>query len=358
MYDSVQTLDPIDREHFAAALVAVGQRLDAADFENFLRAAAGVRADTYGIERLDANETALFGRQLEFVSSRLREVKRPELKWRAFVPVSSEAPPGAETWSYYLWDAVGMAEIVANYANDIRRVATTAKKFSFDIESFALGYDYSVLDIERAAFAGVNYQNRKANAVRKGFEIRWEKVASVGQPGVNMKGLLNNANVPITTAAVVGGSSVWGTAGKAPNDVLNDLMAAEDAILNTTKGVETPDTIILPLNKFRYIQTTPLFASGASSRPEDTILEVFLKRAQYITGVDWWHPAATADAAGTGPRMVMYKRDPEHVHFEFPMPPRELPAQPDGLAIVINSWARAGGVVFEYPLSAIYVDGI
>jgi hypothetical protein len=318
---------------------------------------ANTRAELYGIERLDANETALFGRQLEYISARLRDLKRPELKWRQFVPVSAEAPPGAETWSYYLWDAVGMAEIVANYSDDIRRVATTAKKYTFDIASYALGYDWSVQDIERAAFAGVNYKNRKADAVRRGFEVRFEKIASLGQPGINVKGLLNNANVAIAAAAVVGGSSVWGTAGKSANDVLNDLMAMENAILNTTKGVETPDSLVLPLDKFRYLQNTPLF-TGAGSDPKDTILKVFLERSQYVTGVDWWHPLATADAAGTGPRGVMYKRDPEHVHFEMPMAPRELPAQVQNLALFINSWTRAGGVVFEYPLSALYIDGI
>jgi hypothetical protein len=353
----LDSLDPLDRNRLKDTLADIGKRLDEAELDNLMRAMSVTRAENYGIERLDAGETNLFGKQLEAISSRIRMVKRPDLKWRNFVPVTNEAPPGAETWAYYLWDAVGMAAIVANYADDIRRVATTAKKFSFDIETYALGYDWSVLDVERAAFAGVNYTNRKAAAVAKGFELKFEKIASVGEPGVNMKGLLNNANVPITTAAVVGGSSVWGSAGKSANDVLADLVAAEDAILTTTKGVETPDTLILPLPKFRYLQETPLF-TGAGSHPEQTILSVFLSRAAFIKDVDWWLPLATADVAGTGPRAVMYRRDPEHVHFEMPMAPRELPPQAEGLAISVNSWARAGGVVFEYPLSALYVDGI
>ncbi len=356
MYD-LQTLDPIDPRQLVAALAAIGKRLDSHELDNVMLAMAHTRAELYGMERLDATETALFGRQLEYISSRLREVKRPELKWRTFVPVISEMPPGAETGSYYVWDALGMAEIVANYADDIRRVAVTAKKYSFDIESFALGYDWSVLDIERAAFAGVNYRNRKSDQVRKGFELRFEKLAALGQPGVNLKGLLNNANVPVIAAAVVGGSSVWGSAGKSAVDVLADLMMTEDTILNTTKGIERPDSIILPLDKYRYIQNTPIFV-GAGSRPEETILKVFLQRSSFITGVDWWHPLALANAAGTGPRMLAYKRDEEHLHFELPLAPRELPAQVQGLALSVNSWARAGGVVWEYPMSALYVDGI
>jgi hypothetical protein len=355
---TLQTIDPIDQNQLVQSLANIGVRLDSERLDTLMEAMFATRAELYGLERMDSNETVLFSRQLEYISARLRDVKRPELKWRQFVPVTSEAPAGAETWAYYLWDALGMAEIVANYADDIRRVAVTAKKFSYDIESYALGYDWSVLDVERAAMAGVNYRNRKAAGVAKGFELRFEKVASLGQAGVNIKGLLNNANVPIISAVAVGGSSVWGTAGKAPNDVLNDLIVMENAIVNTTKGIETPDTLILSLDKFRYIQNTPLFASGASSRPEETILEVFLKRSQYVRDVDWWHPTATADAAGTGPRAVMYRRDPEHVHFEMTMPPRELPAQVKDLTLAVNSWSRLGGVVYEYPLSAVYMDGI
>ena len=356
MYDTLQPLDPLDPTQLAASLASIGVRLDAVDLDQFAQAFAATRAGLYGIERLDSNETALFGRQFEVVSSRLREVRRPELKWRSFVPVTAEAPPGAETWAYYIWDAVGMAEIVANYSDDVRKVAATAKKQSYGIDTFALGYDWSVLDVERAAVAGANYRNRKADAVRRGFEARFEQLAAAGRPGANT-GLVNNANVPVLSAAIVGGSGVWGSPGKSASDALNDLLAMEDAILTTTKGVETPDSLILPLDKFRYVQNTPVF-TGAGSHPEETILKVFLARSQYVTGVDWWHPLQKADAAGTGPRALMYRRDPEHVHFELTMAPRELPPQTEGLAIEINSWTRAGGVAFEYPLSAVYLDGL
>jgi len=355
--DPEQIIAPLVESELAATLAQIGVRLDSDQMQQVMLAMANTRAILYGIERLDANETALFGRQLEYVSARAREIKRPELKWRQFVPVTTEAPPGAETWAYYLWDALGMAEIVANYADDIRRVALTAQKVSFDIESFALGYDYSVLDVERAAMAGVNYRNRKSDQVRRGFELRFERLASLGQPGTTIKGLLNNTNVPLTAASVVGGGSVWGAGTKTANDALNDLLAMEDAIINATRGVESPDTLLLSLDKYRYIQKTSLF-TGAGADPEDTVLKVFLERSATVTDVDWWLPLAKADAAGTGPRIMMYKRDAEHVHFEMPLAPTELPPQAKNLALDINSWCRAGGVAYEYPLSGTYMDGI
>lgn len=357
MFDGIpELLQPLSVPRLEHVLGEIGcSHLDA---RSVARAMANVRANLYGFERLDAGETALFGRQLEYVSTRIRETRRPELKWRTFVPVTSDAPAGAESWSYWMWDVAGMAEIVTNYADDIRKVGVQAKKFEFSIETFALGYDYSVIDLERASLAGVDYRNRKASQVGKGFELRFDKIAFGGYPGVKLGGLANNANVPVMNAAVVGGSSVWGSSGKAPTDVLADLLAMESAIITTTNGVEEPDSLLLPLDKYRYIQNTSLYADQPGSRPEDTIMSVFLRRAQSIRGIDWWLPLSKANAAGNGPRAIMYKRDPEHVHFEMPKPPTELPPQVQGLALAVNSWCRAGGVVFEYPLSAEYMDGI
>ena len=255
-------LERLDADLLELQLAQMGQHFTADKFDNLLRAFAHTRAATYGLDRLDANETALFGRDLEFVSARLRDIHRPQLKWRNFVPVTSEAPPGAETWSYHMWDAVGMAEIVANFADDIRRVAIGSIKQTYDIATYALGYDYSVLDLERASVGGIDYRNLKADAVRRGFELRFERIASLGQVGTTIKGLLNHPNVPIIAAATVGASSVWGTAPKTPEDVLKDLIAGEDAIVSATNGTESPDTLILPLAKYRYIQNTPLYTGA------------------------------------------------------------------------------------------------
>lgn len=350
-------LDRLDSHALAEQLAQLGKRLDPTQFANVVRAIAHTRASIHGIDRLDANETALFGRDLEFISGRLRETHKPALKWRNFVPVSSEAPPGAETWSYRMWDSTGMAEIVANFADDIRRVAVLAKKQSYDIATYALGYDYSVLDLERAAMAGVDYQNKEAEAVRLGFEQRLEKIAAIGQPGTTIKGLVNHPNVPVIAASVVGATSAWGTGTKTPEDVLKDLIAAEDSILVATNGVESPDTALFPLSEYRYLQNTPLY-TGAGADPEDTILRVYLARTAFVQQVDWWLPLATADAAGTGPRGIWYRRDPRYVHLELTQPPKELPPQAKNLALSVESWARAGGVAWEYPLSAVYMDGI
>ena len=77
-----------------------------------------------------------------------------------------------------------------------------------------------------------------------------------------------------------------------------------------------------------------------------------------ITDVDFWHKLDLADAAGTGPRMVTYQRDPEVLELVIPQEFEQFPPQARNLAFVVPCHARVGGVVVYYPLAIVYTDGL
>ena len=52
-----------------------------------------------------------------------------------------------------------------------------------------------------------------------------------------------------------------------------------------------------------------------------------------------------ADAAGTGPRMLTYQRDPEILELIIPQDFEQFPPQARNLAFVVPCHARIGGVV-------------
>ncbi len=352
-------LTPYSREQLATELNALrtDERFDAAEIDQLYRLMVLHRAELYGTDRLDANETMVLTSQLEQMRARTADILRPEFKARRLVPVTSEVDPGAESWAYSQWDQAGMAKIVANYADDIPKVATFAKKFTAPIETLSLSYEWSWLDMQRAARAGLALQARKAQAVRLGFEQRIEEIAAIGIVDTGATGLLNNANVPQINAGApgTGSDATWTGGDKTAQEILDDLIAMEDAMLTNTKGVHRADTLVLPLTRFRYIQKTAL-STEAGASPTETILSVFLEKSLGIRDVDWWHYADTAD--GGNPRAVMYRRDPTVVHLEIPLEQQELPPQAKNLAMQVISVGRIGGVAFEYPLGAVYMDGI
>lgn len=364
-FDGVVRAPQLRRDAVADVCQKIGFEVDREKLEGVMNAMARARALWMGTHRLDANDTAFFTEQLRFISQRSREIRKPLLKWRQYVPVTNEAPPGAESWSYYQWDGNGMAEMISNYSDDVRLVGVNAKPFSFPLLPYASGYEWSLQDVERAALAGQPGQNgltndylaKKVTEVARSFERRFEQVAAIGEKGTSITGLVNNPYVPVTTAANVGGTTAWGSGTKTPKDVLDDLFAGESAIITATKEVERPDTLLMPLSKLLYIKNTPLY-TGAGSDPADTIMSVYLERSEYVRSIGSWAFLGNANAAGNGPRAIWYQRDPSAVHMEVPLEPTEIPPQAVNFAIKVLSRAKSGGVVFERPLSALYMDGI
>ena len=354
---NIPTMEPYSREQLAQELARIG-RLDADERARVHAALIVHRAEVYGEHRLDANETMVLANQLEYLRARTADIERPEFKARRLVPITSEVDPGAETWAYAQWDRVGMAKVVANYADDIPKVATFAKKFVQTVETIALGYGWSWLDLQRTARAGVPLRTRLAQAVRDGFEQRIEIIAAIGITETGATGLLNSPNVPAISAAppATGSNPAWGGPDKTPLEVVDDLLAMENAIINNTKGVRSADTLVLPLSKLNYIAQKSIY-NVANSNPTDTILSTFLAKSRSITNVEFWHFADTANTGNT-PRAVMYRRDPSVVHLELPLEQQELPPQAKNLSLEINSVGRIGGVAWEYPLAGVYMNGI
>lgn len=358
----IQTHKPISRDAIARQVQGIGITLDSAQVDNLHAAFIAHRAELFGLDRLDASETAILGAlgQLEFMRQRENDRKRPVLKGRLLVPVTHEVPPGATSASYSTWDERGMAELIANPADDVHMVGVEAEKFLFDLYAFGAGYQFSVDEIEAAAFSGTPLQSKLAKAKVGAFERRVEAISASGHPGTALTGLLNHASVPLIQAAAAAGGAnapAWDGADKTPAEILTDLLTMEDTIITQSNEVEAPTTLALPLTHLRIIQNTEL-APGTGAPATETILKVFLDRSQSVTDVEAWLPCALADAAGTGPRACMYRRHPDVVHHEIPLEPTEYPPQAVNFAMKVLSRMKSGGVWWEYPLAGIYMDAL
>jgi hypothetical protein len=306
--------------------------------------------------RWDAKYTAALEQQLEFVKSQTYDIKYPEMKARRLVPVDTSIDSGAETFAYWQWDEYGMAEIIANYADDISMVDALAEKFTSPIHSLGKGYQYSVQDLRRAAMSGNQLDQRRARACRRAIERKIDDVAALGDAKGKLKGLLNHPNVTVLTAANDGTSTRWvgGRATpKSPALIQKDLHDATTSIHNTTLEVHMPNTVLLPTTEYGHLSQTPVGTDN-----QQTILRSFLANNPNITSIESWYKLNTADAAGTGPRAVVYQKDPEVLELVIPQDFEQFPPQARNLSFVVPCHARIGGVVIYYPLAVAYLDGI
>lgn len=307
---------------------------------------------------LDANQTVFFARELERIKSGTYDVQYPQLKAMSLIPVSMEAGNGAESITYQQFDKLGMAKVIANYADDIPRADIKGKEFTSPIRSLAASYGYNVQEIRAAQFAGRNLQARKAEAARRAVEQEINNIAWYGNAENNLLGLVNNPNITRVAAPLNAGatSTLW--ANKTPDEILEDMYEVSHSIVELTNGVEIPNTLILPIAQYNIARRTRL-----STASDTTIMEYFLANNGYITRIEWVNELVGAglgvDAvAAGGDVMIAYDNNPMKLTLEVPQAFEQFPAQERNLEFVINCHSRIGGVIVYYPLSVAIMEGI
>ena len=301
------------------------------------------------LSNLDANESVFFTRQLEQVKSRSYDKLYPELKARQFIPAAQEpAPSGAETITYRQFDRVGMAKMIANYADDLPRVDVSGKEFTSPIRALGASFGYNIQEIRAAAFAKKDLNQMRANAARETIEEQIDRLLALGDTASGIPGFLTNASVP--AGSVSGGT--WATkAASDPDLIPDDITARLTTMVNATKGREYPDTLLIPEAQFALIATT--------RRVDQPITILAHIRAAFprITTIEPWYRLAGAGSGATD-RGVLYKKSNDKLGAEVPQEFEALAPQEHNLEFVVPCHARVGGTVIMYPLSMSYMDGI
>lgn len=315
--------------------------------EQLVLAGLGVYSDGPTGKRLDAGETAVLLKELEYVKSQTYDIKYAPRKGRLFCPVNSEADPAAETIAYDQYDSFGMAKLVSNYADDVPLVGITKKRFTSQVKTLAVGYDWSVLDLMRAARANVPLSQKKAQLAREAVENFLDTAIATGIPNGGLTGMINNANVPIVVLPHTGS---WHLTPLSPSQMIANMNHLASQIITTTKENIIPDTLLMDPATFNYIAQTPVAVDN-----QTTILKSFLANNPYITNVDQWTKLSNAGASSKH-RMVCYQRSNMVLEFNLPMDFNQLPPQQKGLSYMVPCWARAAGVEVHYPLGMAYAD--
>lgn len=304
------------------------------------------------MRRLDAGESAFFQRQLEYVKRRTYDTKYKNLKAYDLLPVSSEAPAGADRITFQRYTNVGFAKVIADYSHDLPRADVYGTEDSVKVYSVGDAYGYNVKEIRRAQMAGMNLTDRKAQAARRAIDSKINAIALLGESEYNIQGLIDYPGITEYTVPADGTGSVKGWDKKTPDQIVRDLAGLVTAVVDLTNGVEVPDTLILPLDKYQHIANTRMTDGN-----DKTILQFFLQNNPFIKTVDWLTELSGAGAGGTD-RMMCYPKDPNNLTLEIPLFFEQLPEQWKGFEAVIPCEAETAGVIVYYPLSVAYGDGI
>lgn len=302
---------------------------------------------------LDAAENIWFGKQIVSTRARAMQVRYPELKGRTFVPKADGFDNATDTFDYVQYDGVAVAKIIASYADDLPRADVTGRTFFGTVKSLGNAYGYSLQEIRKARRNGVPLSQQKANVARRAHEELVDKLLAHGDAANSLLGLLNQPNALAMSApdgAGAGTDSAW--TAKTPDEILADMHAGPQAMVDATNQLEQPDTLLLPPSRYGLVATRYLDKTAGQ-----TVLQAFLATSPYITNVDQWSPLETAGAGGTK-RAVFYRRSPDALEAVIPQEFEQLDEQARGLEVVVPCHSRCGGVIVYLPLSMLYLDGI
>ena len=309
------------------------------------------------IINLDSDQLIFFRRQLEYIKSQSYDIKYPLLQATNLFPVSTEAGPGAETITYEQFDSVGVMKFIADYADDLPKSDVKGRQFSIIVQSLGGSYGYSIQEIRSAQMANRNLTAMRANAARRSNDQMANRIgwfADGSSQWAGLTGILYHPNTT-KTQAVVGN---WLNPATTPDQIINDVNVAINAVPTLTNGVEMVDTVVLPIAQYAHIASTPRSATS-----DTTILE-FLRRvhpavtfvqAQELVNVN---PNPRTGAAVPTNCMLCYRRSPDHIQYEIPVIYEQFAAQERNLAAIVPVHSRNAGINVYYPLAIHQIDGL
>lgn len=293
---------------------------------------------TAGVFNQDAG--IFTARQLEYVRTKIYEEQMPQMNGLRLVPISSEAPEWAETVVERTFDTVGMAKVIANYADDLPRADVAAKERAVKVKDIGASYGFSVGELRTASAMGADLPTSKARAARRAIETKLNQIALVGDAEYGLNGFINHPN--LGEVSLAGG---WKAA--TAEKVLEEIETVINTVIMQSKGVHNPTHLVMSLTDYQTIGSKRLPDSNGK-----TVLQFLKEKYTGLTIEGIWE-LEKASARGDKNLVICYEKNKDNLSLELPKDFEQFPAQERNLELVVNCLARAGGVFLRYPLSAI-----
>ena len=292
------------------------------------------------------DDVGLFlARELEQVLARTFEVQYADIKYSTVIPISTEIGPGADSFTYRIFDAQGSMKLIQDKASDLPRADVLRKEVTHQVRSLGASFAYSIQETRAAAMVpGMNLEQRRANAVRRAYEEKVQDVASFGETAVSMDGFFNNANVDKTVP------NKWFD-NCTTDEMLEILNEAPTSIVQGSNMKESPNTMLVPYDVYRIISTT-----ARSTTSDTTVLEFFLRTNPFIRSIEPINELEAGKSELTKDRIICYDRSPEKLQLHIPRTLEFLPPVRTNLEFSVAAHARVGGVALYYPKSVLYVE--
>jgi len=297
--------------------------------------------------------------QRTHIETKVYETKYPDVTYAELIPVDTSAPEWAPIVAVASVDARGELAFVGPNSNDINRADVGYKLGTHPVQTAALGYGYSLEEINQARLMGMNLSADKAAAAMRIAEQGLNKLAYLGNAEAGYQGLFNTSTVSVaaagsTIAALVAGATDVAGA----QAVVTFFQQRIDVVYVTnTNTTFAPTHILLPPAQRNALASAILPFGGNMTLLqylEANLVSGRSGRVQFVPDLS----LKGAGAAGVD-RMMVYTRSEETVKFHLPMGFNFQAAYQDSaLSWFIPGILRTGGTEIRVPKAHAYFDGV
>lgn len=297
--------------------------------------------------------------QRTHIETQVYETKYPDVTYAELIPVDTSAPEWAPIVAVASVDARGELAFVGPQSNDINRADVGYKMGTHPVQTAALGYGYSLEEINQARMMGMNLSADKASAAMRIAEQGLNKLAYLGNADAGYDGLFNTPSVPVaaagsTIAALVAGATDVAGA----QAVVTFFQQCIDRVyLDNTNTTYAPTHILLPPAQRNMLASAILPFGGNMTLLQYLEMNLVSGRSGKVQFV----PDLSLKGAGAAKadRMMVYTRSMETAKFHLPMGFNfQAPYQDGPLSWFIPGILRTGGTEIRVPKAHAYFDGV
>jgi len=299
-----------------------------------------MREDAYQVA--DVPNTGIWlARQLDYIKSKTYDRLFPAMNANRLVPDATDVPEWAETITIRMFDPVGMAKVVANYADDLPRVDIRGADKTVTVKTLGDSYGYNVNELRASRATGVALDQRKADMARRAIELKINSIKLMGDSNYGLFGLINQPNIP---AFVMPNPGDWSTLTGA--QIYANMVGMMNAYMLQNNGIHNAN--FLELAPKAYAAANSQFVTGPTGIPI-TALALFQQSNPQVTVENIWELQGVG--AGGKDYALLYERSSDNFVHDYVMPFTQLPPEQRNLEILTNCLARSAGVSVYYPLA-------
>ena len=299
-------------------------------------------------EKADALTAGIWtAQELHKLKSQAYEKEYPAGSALKVFPVTNELSDADKTFEYQVFDKVGIAQIIADYTDDLPTVdALMTSEFG---KVFRLGNAFliSIDEIKAGMKTGRSLSTRKANAAQLAHDQLVNRLVFKGSKPHKIVSVFEHPNLTKIPATTQWLSTDGNT--KHPEAAENDLEHAIEVLEIQTQGQHRATHILIP----------PSIRKVLNARMPETSMSYLQYFQQQNSGITIEAISELENIDGAGKRGVLvYEKDPMNMSIEIPEAFNMLPAQPKDLHFKVPCTSKCTGLTIYRPLTMVMITGV